>query len=54
MKVVVRDSPVHGRGVFAARRIEAAEVVVERCRTRLTDDEVLRLQHLVLSFERLS
>jgi SET domain-containing protein len=40
MKVVVRDSPIHGRGVFAARRIEAGEVVIEGCRTRLTDDEV--------------
>jgi SET domain-containing protein len=43
MKVVVRDSPIHGRGVFAVRRIEAGDVGIEGCRTRLTDDEVRSL-----------
>ena len=37
-KVVVRESPIHGRGVFATRRIEAGEVVIEGCREVLTYD----------------
>src|SRR5688572_31117187 len=27
-RVVVRHSPIHGRGIFAARRIEVGEVVI--------------------------
>jgi uncharacterized protein len=42
-KVVVRESPIHGRGVFAVRRIEAGEVVIEGCRDVLSDDEVRSL-----------
>ena len=42
-KVVVRDSPIHGRGVFATRRIEAGEVVIEGCREVLSGDEVTSL-----------
>jgi len=41
--VVVRESPIHGRGVFAARRIEAGEVVIEGCREVLTEDAVKAL-----------
>ena len=35
--VVVQRSPIHGRGVFAVRRIEAGEVVIDGCREVLTD-----------------
>jgi uncharacterized protein len=42
-KVVVRDSPIHGRGVFATRRIEAGEVVIDGCREVLSDEEVKSL-----------
>jgi SET domain-containing protein len=37
-KVVVRHSPIHGRGVFAARRIAPGEVVIDGCRELLSDD----------------
>ena len=37
-KVVVRDSPIHGRGVFAARRIEPGEVIIDGCREVLSDE----------------
>ena len=36
--VVVQRSPIHGRGVFAVRRIEAGEVVIDGCREVLTDE----------------
>jgi len=39
-KVVVRASPIHGRGVFAVRRIEAGEVIIEGCRQVLSDAAV--------------
>jgi hypothetical protein len=42
-KVVVRDSPIHGRGVFAARRIDAGEMVIEGCREVLTDETLAAL-----------
>ena len=38
--VVVRDSPIHGRGVFAARRIEPGEVIIDGSRDVLTDEAV--------------
>jgi SET domain-containing protein len=34
-KVVVQPSLIHGRGVFAARRIELAEVIIDGCRLML-------------------
>ena len=42
-KVVVRASPIHGRGVFAARRIEPGEVIIDGCRDLLSDDAVKAL-----------
>ena len=39
-KVVVHDSPIHGQGVFAARRIEAGEVIIDGGRELLTEDEL--------------
>ena len=42
-KVVVRDSPIHGRGVFAARRIEAGEAIIEGCRETLSDEALMAL-----------
>jgi hypothetical protein len=38
--VVVRDSPIHGQGVFAARRIEPGEVIIDGCREVLSDEAV--------------
>jgi SET domain-containing protein len=38
--IVVHDSPIHGRGVFAARRIEPGEVIIEGCREALNDGAV--------------
>jgi SET domain-containing protein len=40
---VVRSSPIHGRGVFAARRIEAGEVIIDwsGC-SEVLSDEALR------------
>jgi len=35
--VVVQRSPIHGRGVFAVRRIEPGDVVIEGCREVLSD-----------------
>ena len=35
-KVVVKRSPIHGRGVFAVRRIEPGEVVIDGCREVLS------------------
>ena len=37
-KVVVHDSAIHGRGVFAARRIEPGEVIIDGCREVLNDE----------------
>jgi SET domain-containing protein len=37
-KVVVHDSPIHGQGVFAARRIEPGEVIIDGGRELLTQD----------------
>jgi SET domain-containing protein len=41
--VVVQDSPIHGRGVFAARRIEPGEVIIDGCREVLSDDAIKSL-----------
>jgi uncharacterized protein len=39
-KVIVQHSPIHGRGVFAARRIEPGEVIIEGCREALSDEAI--------------
>jgi len=39
-KVVVRDSPIHGKGVFASGRIEPGEVIIDGCREVLSDEAV--------------
>jgi uncharacterized protein len=41
--VVVKDSPIHGQGVFAVRRIEAGEVIIDGCREVLSDEAVKNL-----------
>ena len=41
--VVIRPSPIHGRGVFAARRIEPGEVVIDGCWEVLSDAAVVSL-----------
>ena len=40
--IVVRHSPIHGHGVFAARRFDPGDVVLDwsGCSDVLTDDEV--------------
>jgi uncharacterized protein len=42
-KVVVHDSPIHGQGVFAARRIEPGEVIIDGCREVLNEDALKAL-----------
>jgi SET domain-containing protein len=44
-KIVVRSSPIHGRGVFAARRIQRGEVTIDwtPCSEVLTDEQVQAL-----------
>jgi hypothetical protein len=42
-KVVVQASPIHGRGVFAARRIEQGEIIIDGCREELSDEAVTAL-----------
>ena len=42
-KVIVKDSPIHGRGVFAITRIEAGEVIIDGCRDVLSDEAVKAL-----------
>src|SRR5262245_65493042 len=41
-KFVVKASPIHGRGVFAARRIEPGEITIDwtTCSEVLTDEQV--------------
>lgn len=34
------DSPIHGRGVFATRRFEPGDVIIDGCRQPLSDDAV--------------
>jgi SET domain-containing protein len=36
--VVVHDSPIHGKGVFAARRIEPGEMIIDGCRRALSEE----------------
>jgi SET domain-containing protein len=38
--VVIQQSPIHGRGVFAARRIEPGEVIIDGGREILSDEAV--------------
>jgi hypothetical protein len=42
-RIFVKDSPIHGRGVFAARRIEKGEITIDwsEC-SELLDDEQVR------------
>ena len=40
--VLVRDSPVHGRGVFATRRIEKGERIIEYLGERVSHEEADR------------
>ena len=42
-QIVVRDSPIHGQGVFAARRIEPGEVIIDGCREVLNEEAVSAL-----------
>jgi uncharacterized protein len=44
-KIVIKQSPIHGRGVFAARRIEAGEITIDwsSCAEILSDEEVRAL-----------
>jgi hypothetical protein len=39
-KYIVRRSPIHGRGVFAARRIRPGERIIEYTGERLTNEEL--------------
>ena len=41
--VVVHDSPIHGRGVFATRRFQPGDVVIDGCREVLSDEAVKAL-----------
>ena len=43
--IVVKTSPIHGQGVFAARRIEAGEVIIDwsECSEVLSDEAVKAL-----------
>src|SRR5215831_19476848 len=41
-RIVVRRSPIHGRGVFAARLIPAGARILEYKGERIDDDEALR------------
>jgi SET domain-containing protein len=44
-RIVVKHSPIHGRGVFATRRIEMGEVIIDwsGCSEVLSDEAVKRL-----------
>jgi uncharacterized protein len=44
-RIVVEDSPIHGRGVFAVRRIDAGEVIIDwsGCSEVLSDEAVRAL-----------
>jgi uncharacterized protein len=53
IQIVVRPSPIHGRGVFAARRFEPGDVIIDGCREVLDDDAVESLpprEQVFLSF----
>jgi hypothetical protein len=54
-KVVVQPSPIHGRGVFAARRFERNEVIIDGCREVLSHEAIGSLppeEKAFLSVER--
>jgi uncharacterized protein len=42
-KFIIRDSLIHGRGVFAAQRIEPGEVIIDGGRDVLSDEAVATL-----------
>ena len=44
-KIIIKDSRIHGRGVFAARDISPGEVIIdwEECKETLTEHDVERL-----------
>jgi hypothetical protein len=42
-KVVVQHSPIQGLGVFATRRIEPGEIIIDGCREVLTEEAVKAL-----------
>jgi SET domain-containing protein len=42
-RVVIQRSAIHGRGVFATRRIEPGEVIIDGCREVLSDEAVKAL-----------
>jgi uncharacterized protein len=44
--ILVRDSPVHGRGVFATRRIEKGERIIEYVGERVSHEEADRRYEL--------
>ncbi len=48
--IVVKPSPIHGRGVFAARRIEEGEIIIDECREILSDEAVNALPQRELNF----
>ena len=41
--IVVKESPIHGVGVFATRRIAAGEVIIDGCREWLSDEALTEL-----------
>jgi SET domain-containing protein len=43
--IVIRNSPIHGRGVFATRRIQQGEITVDwtQCSEVLSDEQVQAL-----------
>jgi hypothetical protein len=41
--VAVGDSLIHGKGVFAVRRFEAGEVIIDGCRKVLSDEAAAAL-----------
>jgi hypothetical protein len=44
-KIVIKNSPIHGRGVFAARRIQQGEITIDwtQCSEILSDEQVQAL-----------
>ena len=43
--IVIKDSPIHGRGVFATRRIQPGEITIDwsQCSETLSDEQVRAL-----------
>ena len=50
-KIVVKESPIHGQGVFAARRIDVGEIILDwsGCSDVLSDEAVNALPNGVTS-----